>query len=124
VRVEPIDLLRPSFLFLRAVDRSTPAFLTPATVIGRVPLFFYVIHFSLIHVLAVVACFARYGSAHWMFESPDRAHYPVSTPPGWGYALPGVYATWAVVVVVMFPLCRWFEALKHRRRDVWLLSYM
>ena len=31
------------------------------------------LHFSLIHVLAVVVCYARTGAAYWMFESPDLA---------------------------------------------------
>jgi hypothetical protein len=62
-------------------------------------------------------------SAHWMFESPDLAHYPFSAPPGWGYALLVVYVAWAVVVVAMYPLCLWFAALKQRRSDAWL-SYL
>jgi len=65
----------------------------------------------------------RYGSAHWMFESPDLAHYPFSAPPGWGYSLPVVYVVWAFVVASMYPLSRWFAALKARRRDAWL-SYL
>jgi hypothetical protein len=77
----------------------------------------------LIHLLAVLACFLRYGSAHWMFESPDLSHYPFTAPPGWGYSLPVVYLVWAFVVVTMYPLCRWFAGLKQRRTDAWL-SYI
>ena len=54
---------------------------------------------------------------------PDVGHYPFSPPPGWGYALPIVYLLWAVVVIAMYPLCRWFASLKQRRRDAWL-SYL
>ena len=115
--------LGPALLLLRAVDRRTPGVLGPALVIGKVPLFYYILHFFLIHLLAVVTCYLRYGSAHWMFESPDLAHYPVSPPPGWGYSLPVVYFVWAFVVVAMYPLCRWFAALKRRRSDAWL-SYL
>src|SRR5437868_156954 len=74
--------LGPAMIFLRAVDRATPRILRPAIVIGKVPLFYYVLHFTLIHLLAVVTCYARYGSAHWMFESPDLGHYPSTPPPG------------------------------------------
>jgi uncharacterized membrane protein len=115
--------LGPALLLLRAVDRRTPGALGPALVIGKVPLFYYVLHFFLIHLLAVVTCYVRYGSAHWMFESPDLAHYPFSPPPGWGYSLPVVYLAWAFVVAAMYPLCRWFAALKQRRSDAWL-SYL
>jgi len=115
--------LGPAIIFLWAVDRGTPRFLRPGLVIGKVPMFYYVLHFALIHLLAVVTCYVRYGSAHWMFESPDLAHYPFSPPPGWGYSLPVVYLVWVVVVAVMYPLCRWFAALKQRRDDAWL-SYI
>ena len=80
-------------------------------------------HFALIHLLAVATCYLRYGSAHWMFESPDLARYPFTPPPGWGYSLPVVYLVWAFVVAAMYPLCRWFATLKQRRSDPWL-SYI
>jgi uncharacterized membrane protein len=115
--------LGPAMIFLRAVDRRTPRVLRPALVIGKVPLFYYMVHFPLIHLLAVVVSYARYGSAHWMFESPDLGHYPFSPPPDWGYPLPVVYLIWILVVVIMYPLCRWFAALKQRRGDSWL-SYL
>jgi uncharacterized membrane protein len=115
--------LGPALLMLRAVDDRTPGWLRPALVYGKVPMFYYVLHFALIHVLAVVVCYARYGDAHWMFESPDLAHYPFSPPPGWGYSLPIVYAIWIGVVVSLYPACRWFAGVKARRRDAWL-SYV
>ena len=62
--------LGPALVFSGLVDRRTPRLLRPALVIGKVPLFYYLLHFSLIHLLAVATCYVRYGSAHWMFESP------------------------------------------------------
>lgn len=115
--------LGPSTLFLWAADRGTPALLRFAVTIGRVPLFYFVGHFVLIHLLAVAVCLARYGSAHWMFESPDLANYPFTAPPEWGFSLPVVYGIWLCVVAAMYPLCRWFAALKQRRHDEWL-SYL
>jgi uncharacterized membrane protein len=115
--------LGPALIFLALVDRHTPRVLRPALTIGKVPLFYYLLHFALIHLLAVATCLLRYGSAHWMLESPDLAHYPFTPPPGWGYSLPVVYLAWAFVVIAMYPLCRWFAALKQRRSDAWL-SYL
>jgi hypothetical protein len=37
--------------------------------------------------------------------------------------LPWVYAVWALVVALLFPLCRWMAGVKARRRD-WWLSYV
>ena len=115
--------LGPALVSLWFVDRGTPRVLRPALVIGRVPLFYYLLHFSLIHLLALATCYVRYGSAHWMFESPDLAHYPFTAPPGWGYSLTVVYVVWVLVVAALYPLCRRFAALKQRRSDAWL-SYL
>jgi uncharacterized membrane protein len=82
--------LGPALVFLWAVDRRTPGLLRPAVIIGRVPLFYFLLHFVLIHAVAVAICYLRYGSAHWMFES-DLGNYPFTPPPGWGYSLPIVY---------------------------------
>jgi len=115
--------LGPTLLLLWSVDTHTPQFLRPALIIGKVPMFYYLLHFALIHVLAVIICYARYGHIHWMFESPDLAHYPITPPPGWGLTLPLVYLVWAFVVLIMYPLCRWYAAVK-QRSDNPLLSYL
>ena len=115
--------LGPALIFLRAVDGWTPSVLKPALTFGKVPMFYFLLHLPLIHLLAVIVCYARYGTAHWMFESPDLAHFPFTPPPGWGYSLPIVYLVWLLVVVALYPACRWFAALKQRRADAWL-SYL
>ena len=115
--------LGPALLMLRAAERATPRWLQPALVLGRVPMFYYMLHFTLLHLLAVAGAYARYHDAHWMFESPDIANYPFTPPPGWGYALPVVYAVWIGVVAAMYPLCRWFAGVKQRRHEAWL-SYL
>lgn len=65
----------------------------------------------------------RFGEVHWMFESPTVAQFPVTQPPGWPAPLPVVYVVWVVVVLALYPLCRWYAALKARRSDPWL-SYL
>jgi uncharacterized membrane protein len=115
--------LGPALLLLRAFDEGSPRLLTPAIVFGRVPLFYFVVHFFLIHLLAVVVCYAVNGSAHWLFQSPDLAHYPFTVPPGWGFGLPVVYAIWAAVVVALYPVCAWYAGVKRRSSSPWL-SYL
>jgi hypothetical protein len=97
--------------------------LRPVLTIGRVPLFYFVVHIPLIHALAVVCCRVKFGAAHWMFESPTLADYPFTAPPGWGFPLPVCYLFWALVVVLLYPACRWFSGVKARRSDPWL-SYL
>jgi uncharacterized membrane protein len=115
--------LGPALLILRALDGGIPRLLRPALVFGRVPLFYFLVHLPLIHLLAVIVCYAQNGAAHWMFESPDLASYPFTPPPGWGLPLPVIYAIWVLVVVMLYPLCRWFASVKQRRPDTWL-SYL
>ena len=112
--------LGPGLLILRALDRSVPRYLRPATTFGRVPLFYFVLHLPLIHLLAVVLCYALNGAVHWMFESPDLGAYPFTPPPIWGLPLPVTYVIWIAVVLLLYPICAWFAAVKRRRRDAWL----
>lgn len=115
--------LGPAMLLLRAVDARTPSWLRAAHIIGKVPLFYFIVHFFLIHVLAVIVCYFRYGAVHWMFESPNLGQFPITQPPGWPSSLPVVYMVWIGIVVAMYPLCRWYAGVKRRRTDPWL-SYL
>ena len=112
--------LGPALLFLWAVDAGTPRWLRPALIFGKVPMFYYLLHIPLIHLLAIAICYARYRQVHWMFESPNVGSFPITAPPGWGYPLPFIYLIWAVVVVTLYPLCHWFATLRQRRSDAWL----
>ena len=115
--------LGPLLLFLRAVDRGWPGWLRPALPYGKVPLFYYVLHVVLLHLIAIALCAARFGAVHWMFESPTIDKFPVTQPPGWPLSLPLVYLIWLGVVVALYPLCRWFAGVKQRHRAIWL-SYL
>lgn len=115
--------LGPALWLLRAFDDGVPRPLRPALILGKVPLFFFVLHFFLIHLLALLSSWIRFGRVREVFESPDLAHFPFSAPPGWDLGLPMVYAVWIVVVVALYPLCRWYAGLRQRRHD-WWLSYL
>jgi uncharacterized membrane protein len=109
--------LGPAFLLLAAFDRAkgrlTDAFVT----IGRVPFFFYIIHLYVIHTVAVLIGLAQ------GFPLDRVATFFFYYPQGFGLNLPAVYFVWAGVVLTLYPACRAFAALKHRRHD-WWLSYL
>ena len=115
--------LGPAMLGLWLFDGRTPQLLRPVLIIGKVPMFYYVLHIPLIHLIALILCFARYGHVYWVFQSPTLADYPFAAPPGWGLSLPGIYLVWAMVVVLLYPLCRWFAGVKQRHTAAWL-SYL
>jgi uncharacterized membrane protein len=115
--------LGPILLLLRVFENGTPRVLRPANIFGRVPMFYYLLHIPLIHLLAVALCYLRYGAVHWMFESPSLDKFPFTPPPGWGLTLPETYLMWAFVVALLYPACLWFAALKRRSSAPWL-SYL
>ena len=115
--------LGPAFLLLAALEGRTPRVLRPALVIGKVPLFYYLVHVIVLHVFAVIAALVRYGDARPMFASPSLDRFPITQPPGWPAPLPVVYLIWMTVVLVLYPLCRWYAALR-RRSGAWWLSYL
>jgi uncharacterized membrane protein len=112
--------LGPAMLILWAAERGVPRLLRPALIFGKVPMFYYLLHIPLIHLLAIAVCYARYGHIYWMFQSPTLADFPMTLPPSWGYSLPFVYSVWIVVVVALYPLCRWFADVRQRNPAAWL----
>jgi uncharacterized membrane protein len=74
--------LGPAMLALAALDGRSPRVLRPALIIGKVPLFYYILHIPLIHLIALAICYARYGHVYWVFQSPDIGQYPFVAPPG------------------------------------------
>jgi uncharacterized membrane protein len=110
---------------LALFERIPNSLSRPFVMLGRVPLFYYLLHLTFIHVLAVAFAYVQYGQATWMFKNPTL---PVSTavlpfPEGYGYSLAMVYAIWFGVVLILYPACRWFASVKGRRHAAWL-SYL
>jgi hypothetical protein len=84
--------------------------------IGRVPLFFWLLHVPVIHAIAVALSLARYGIiVPWLVENP-----PVEPPPGYGYGLASVYVVTGLVILVLYPMCRWYAGVKRCHRSAWL----
>jgi len=113
----------PALLLLAWIDSRGWKANHPLVVIGRVPLFYYVVHFWLIHAVASVLALIRYGSASlaWLFMPlPSMGGPAQAFPPGFGYSLWATYLVWFAIVVMMYPLCRWFAGVKARRDDWWL----
>ncbi len=112
--------LGPALIFLSLADRElNQAWQKPILVFGRVPLFYYLLHLPLIHGIAVLLSLLRYGHAKGILHDtvfPEAKGLPLD----YGYGLLGVYAVWGLVLALLYPLCRWFAALKQRRRDAWL----
>lgn len=115
--------LGPALLLLRAVDGGIPRVLRPAVIYGKVPMFYYLVHVLLIHLVATAAALVRYGSIHAAVTSPSLANYPMTQPPGWAAPLPVVWLAWICVVIALYLPCRWYAGLRATRAYPWL-SYL
>jgi uncharacterized membrane protein len=90
---------------------------------GRVPLFAYLTHIYVVHGLMLLAALATRGDPSIAFNFLIKGFTSAQGLGGWGFGLPVTFAAWALALAILFPLCRWFGALKRRRRD-WWLSYL
>jgi hypothetical protein len=89
-----------------------------------VPLFFYVAHLTLAHLIEIVMNFARYGGQPFLLLAPPSMGGPSGLfPPDYGFPLWSVYAVWIVVLAALYPACLWFLRLK-QRHAYWWLSYV
>ena len=109
--------LGPAAVVCGYADRFGGRLKATLVMYGRVPFAFYIAHFYLAHALAVVL------GVFQGFTASQMMTYYRFDPPGFGVGLLGVYLAWFLVVALVYPLCRWFAALKARRTD-WWLSYL
>jgi len=116
--------LGPALLFMAWLDRRQLSPGNPLVVFGRVPFFFFVVHLALAHAITIMLGFLRYGWAHFLLiPAPSMGGMRKDFPAEYGYSLWVVYAVWIAVILMLYPVCRWFAQLKQRRRD-WWLSYL
>ena len=118
--------LGPALVLLAWLEDRSLSRNNPLIVFGRVPLFYFVLHFFLAHALAVVMAMLVYDGAAWnfMFQPvPSMGGPAAAFPPDFGYSLWVTYAVWIVVVAALYPICRWFGAVKSRSSSRWL-SYL
>ena len=114
----------PSLLFLAIAEKPLGWLGKKIIIIGRVPLFFYILHLFLIHLLAVVA--VVWSGRPWTDmivignmtakDSPELA--------GYGFSLGITYLVWIVVVLALYPICIWYDKYKSSHKEKWWLSYL
>lgn len=88
---------------------------------GRVPMFFYLLQWPVAHSLAIVVSLAAGKEVGYYFTSPPA--FFTEVPPNAGFGLGTVYACWAIAVVILYYVCRWYAEVK-RRHPGSLLRYL
>ena len=113
----------PGLVFLSISENWSNGLARRIKTIGRVPMFYYLAHLYLIHIGSLVA--AVLSGRKWT----DMVNFStwISLEPklqGYGFSLGTVYAIWAVLIVILYFLCKRYDQYKSSHREKWWLSYL
>jgi uncharacterized membrane protein len=113
----------PSLMLLGLFGEVRNKFTAVVSVYGRVPLFYYILHFFLIHIICVILFLARGHSLSEGLAGAPNSPFKFVVP-GEGYGLGIVYLIWMGVVIFLYPVCKWYSVYKFADRRRWWLSYL
>lgn len=109
--------LGPAAIFCACAERMTGFLKDTFVMFGRVPFAFYVAHFYLLHALSL-ALGAMQG-----VPVEQLLTFPPFYPKSYGVSLPLVYAVWVLVILLLYPFCKWVAGVKAKSKS-WWLSYV
>lgn len=114
--------LGPAILFLALMEKVQNKFTAVMNIYGRVPMFYYILHFYMIHTLVVVFFYLQgYGSDDIITPNSPFLFKPQT----FGVPLWGVYFIWIFLVIILYPLCKKYDRYKTAHaKEKWWLSYL
>jgi len=112
--------LGPVLILLAFTDNTYNRFTKFVSVYGKVPFFFFVAHFYLIHSLSAIIVLA---SGYTWQQATDEKLFFKFRPVDFGFELGWVYLIWILIVMVMYKPSKWFGNYKSANKK-WWLSYM
>jgi uncharacterized membrane protein len=112
--------LGPAMVMLALLEKIQNRFTAIMILYGRVPMLYYIAHLYLIHLIGVIVFYAA-GFTSKDIITPGSPFF--FRPPGLGFPLPGVYTIWVIVVLALYPLCKWYDRYKSTHKK-WWLSYL
>jgi uncharacterized membrane protein len=107
----------PVLLLLSFSDTAHNGFTRFVSVYGKVPFFYFVTHFFVIHILSAAAVLA---SGYTWQQATDPELFFKFRPSDFGYELGTVYLIWIVIVLALYQPCKWFGAYKMKHKKWWL----
>lgn len=110
----------PALILLALLENIHGGWTKIVSVYGRVPFFYYIFHFYLIHTL-MVALFFLSGYTTAQIADPNVPF--LFRPAAFGYGLGVVYLIWISLVAILYFPCRWYNNYKRNHRN-WWLSYI
>ncbi|MBK8954503.1 MAG: DUF1624 domain-containing protein [Saprospiraceae bacterium] len=116
-------MIGPTLIALAAVEKTDNALTRNLSIFGRTAFFYYIIHIYIIHGLAVISFFIRGHSFQEAIDGAQKLPF-LFVVPGEGLSLLGVYGVWIFVLMLLYPICHWYDRYKSNNRDKWWLSYL
>jgi uncharacterized membrane protein len=113
----------PVLILLSLIKNTTGRLSKIFIVYGRVPMFYYILHFFTLTIIRIVLYISRGHSMEEGMTGVPGIPFKFITP-GEGYDLWVAYALWIAVVVALYPLCRWYDRYKTTHPEKKWLSYL
>ncbi|MFT3681965.1 MAG: heparan-alpha-glucosaminide N-acetyltransferase domain-containing protein [Ferruginibacter sp.] len=111
-------------LILLSLIKNTSGRLSKIFIVyGRVPMFYYTLHFFFLTIIRMILYISRGHSMEEGMTGTPGIPFKFITP-GEGYDLWMAYALWIGVVVALYPLCRWYDKYKTAHPEKKWLSYL
>lgn len=86
-------------------------------IFGRVPMWYYLMHLLVIHVVAIVVNAMRgHGFSNAWFTTAPYAQIP--SEGRWNLGL--LYVVWAACILILYPLSKWYAERKRARPATWM----
>lgn len=101
--------LGPLILFVPFVETAKSKLAVALKTIGRVPLFYYLLHILLIHISALVVQLISDGAVH--HEWFDYAPFTF-VPKEFVWGLPTLYIVFIIDVIILYVMCKWYAGYK------------
>ena len=114
----------PAIIFLAVFSKARNKLTAIISVYGRVPFFYYIIHFYLIHLVSSICFFARGHSFAEGLNKDLPGFNPNFMKAGEGFNLWIVYLIWISIIIILYPVCKWYDKYKSAHRDNKWLSYL
>ena len=112
----------PAMIFLALVENVRGKLASFFLVIGRVPMFYYIVHFFILSLANFIVYFLR---GHTWEEGMNREGPFKFIVPGEGFDLLTVYLIWiSLVILILYPLCNWYDKYKREHPEKKWLSYL
>ena len=90
-------------------------------IFGSVPMFFYLLHIPVIHLLSVIFSHLYYHHpANWFYFGKVVVS---RMPKDYTLNLYFVYGAWIFIIIIFYPICKWYRSFK-QSHDYTILKYL